>query len=566
MEGLTLDGIDFSPKAVETKQQRWPRGVAMEKFTQASALDAPGVSLAQIARYLDVPPSTLRYWRKRKTQLDGDPVVLDFLESPSGLAWIHRLIGALHLVFGQASSCGIRQLCLFLELTQLDQVVATSFGSQRQVAAELEGLLVEFGQQQEQKLRLHMPTRQITACIDETFHPEICLVAIEPVSNYLLLETYVAARDQQTWDASMQQALQHLSVEVVQCTGDQARALVAHTQQTMSAHYSPDVFHVQQDVSRATSCRLAQQTKDAWKRVEEAERQLDELRENQAACRTECPQSEYVQQKQTEIEQTAQRLGDLQETYQSCRQRQTDAAEARRGISSDYHPFDLDTAKACDQEEVARRLNQHFDRLDATANEAKLSESSLKKLAKARRVLPQMVATIAFFWSWVQLRLNALAVPQDVRETFIEQVLPGYYFERLARRATTAEQRHKFRIRSQQLLERARAPTSPWMRCCDQVTRQQLECCAQQCADLFQRSSSCVEGRNGQLSLRHHALHRLSSRKLASLRVLHNYFVTRVDGTTAAERFFGRRPDDLFEWLLDRLSLPTRPAQRRRAG
>ena len=227
MEGRALDGTHSKPTAAETKQQRWARDVAAGKFTQASTLDAPGVSLSRIARHLDVPPSTLRYWRKRKRQLDGDPVLLEFLESPSGLAWIHRLIGALHLVFGQANSCGIRQLCLFLELTQLDQVVASSFGSQRQVAAELESLLVQFGQQQEEKLRPHMPTQQITACLDETFHPEICLVAIEPVSNYLLLETYVAARDQDTWDASMHQALEGLPVEVIQCTGDQAKALVA---------------------------------------------------------------------------------------------------------------------------------------------------------------------------------------------------------------------------------------------------------------------------------------------------------------------------------------------------
>lgn len=561
-----MDGNHSKTTTAETKQQRWPRDVATVKFTESQTHDAPGIPLSRIARHLDVPPSTLRYWRKRKGQLDGDPVVLEFLECPSGLAWIHRLIGALHLVFGQANSCGIRDLCLFLELTGLDQVVASSFGSQQQVAAEMESLLVQFGQQQEEKLRLDMPPQQITVCQDETFHPEICLVAIEPVSNYLMLETYVGARDQDTWDASMQQALEGMPVEVIQCTGDQAKALVAHARQTMSAHYSPDVFHVQQDASRATSCRLAQQTKDAWKRVEETQRQLDQLRENQAACRTQCPRSQYVQQKQIEIEQTEQLLADAQDTYQTCRQRQTDAAEARRGISGDYHPFDLNTAEPCDPEEVARRLNRHFDRLDEIAQEAKLSESSFKKLAKARRVLPQMVATIAFFWSWVRIKLNALGIPQEVRTVFIEQLLAGYYFERLAQKATMAEQRRTFRACSQQRLERARAPTSPLMRCCDEKTRQQLECCAQQCADLFQRSSSCVEGRNGQLSLRHHALHRLSVRKLASLRVLHNYFVVRVDGTTAAERFFGGRPDDLFEWVLDRLSLPTRPAQRRRAA
>ena len=36
---------------------------------------------------------------------------------------------------------------------------------------------------------------------------------------------------------------------------------------------------------------------------------------------------------------------------------------------------------------------------------------------------------------------------------------------------------------------------------------------AEECAAFFQRSSSAVEGRNGQLSLKHHNLHRLTGRK-----------------------------------------------------
>ena len=71
-----------------------------------------------------------------------------------------------------------------------------------------------------------------------------------------------------------------------------------------------------------------------------------------------------------------------------------------------------------------------------------------------------------------------------------------------------------------------------------------------------------LEGRNGQLSLRHHGLHRLTARKLKALRVLHNYVVRRADDTTAAERFFGQRARDVFAWLLQRMNLPGRPRNR----
>jgi hypothetical protein len=57
--------------------------------------------------------------------------------------------------------------------------------------------------------------------------------------------------------------------------------------------------------------------------------------------------------------------------------------------------------------------------------------------------------------------------------------------------------------------------------------------------------------------------HRLSDRKLAVLTTIHNYFLRRAEGTTAAERFFGSKPQDLFEWILDRIDLPARPAKQR---
>jgi hypothetical protein len=61
--------------------------------------------------------------------------------------------------------------------------------------------------------------------------------------------------------------------------------------------------------------------------------------------------------------------------------------------------------------------------------------------------------------------------------------------------------------------------------------------------DVFQRSSAHVEGRNGYLALRNHALCGLdNSRKRPCLTVVHNFLLKRPDGATAAERFFGQKP------------------------
>ena len=76
---------------------------------------------------------------------------------------------------------------------------------------------------------------------------------------------------------------------------------------------------------------------------------------------------------------------------------------------------------------------------------------------------------------------------------------------------------------------------------------------------MFHRSSSCVEGRNGYLSLRHHGLHHLSDRKLAVLTVIHNFFIRRDDNTTAAERFFEKTHRDMVEELVQKMPYPPRP-------
>jgi hypothetical protein len=94
--------------------------------------------------------------------------------------------------------------------------------------------------------------------------------------------------------------------------------------------------------------------------------------------------------------------------------------------------------------------------------------------------------------------------------------------------------------------------------------RTELEEVARQTAGLFQRSSSCVEGRNGRLSLQHHGQSRVSERRLKALTVIHNYLVKRADGTTAAERFFGQKHKDVFSWLLERLPDLPRAAEKRR--
>ena len=539
-----------------------------EKLEQFAKLHSPWNSRRQIARQIDVSDRTLYRWidRSRRavrtSSLPRD--VARFFQTPAGLDFLHGLITAAHLVFVQANDCGIRNLCWFLELSGLDEFVPSSYGAQQAVAEKMETLLVAFGQAEDHRLAASMSACEICLCEDETFHPQICLVGIEPVSNFLLLEQYEPQRDASTWNRCLDERLAALPITVLQVTSDKSKALIAHTQSHLGAHHSPDLFHVQQDTVRATSLALSSQTEAAIKELDKTRQKTADLRAQHDACREQCPQDSLVQELGRQVQHAEAEEAAAVERVTVCQARQRRAKAARQGLGRDYHPVDLATGQAVSADESAKRLTGHFDTLDQVAAEAGLSAQAREKLAKARRVLTAMQTTLVFFWTMIATRLKAWDVNPLAREWMQEQLIPGYYLQRAAKKAATAEERQRLRALSEEVLARAR--TDGLWGTLSPEARTDWERKAQQCADFFQRSSSCVEGRNGQLSLKHHALHRLTTRKLRALTVLHNYLLQRADGSTAAERFYGTAPRDLFSWLREHLSLPARPRRKRQAA
>ena len=122
--------------------------------------------------------------------------------------------------------------------------------------AQIEEVILDYGVSQGRHLASQMTPQSITACEDETFHPQVCLVSIEPVSDFILLEVYCQGRDATSWTTQLTTALEGLPVEVVQVTSDEAKGLLAHAREGLGAHHSPDLFHVQHEVSKATSLSL----------------------------------------------------------------------------------------------------------------------------------------------------------------------------------------------------------------------------------------------------------------------------------------------------------------------
>ena len=538
---------------VETVRKRFTRQQIAEKLAayEHAIQDCP--SQRRIAEELGIPRSTLQHWLTRKDALDADPDIVAFFESPAGTAFLHRLVIGAHFVMTLVGPCGIRLVCQYLELTGLDRFVASSYCPQHTVSGQMEEAVVKFAQAEKARLANGMEPRQITVCEDETFHPEICLVAIEPVSNFILVEQYSESRKAVDWTTALRDATQGLAVEIIQSTSDEGKGILHHVKHDLGVHHSPDVFHVQHELIRGTSMALASKTSKAGKALEQASK---DLRRQQSKQPFPPPHSDIP------LEQAWEKHQEARASFEQAMTHQERVKAAIQGISTAYHPYDLATGTGRSAEALSSALQQHFSAIEDVASAAQLSERCLKKIKKAKTVITDMVATITFFLLAIQTKIEALSLLPDVERAVSDHLIPAIYLRLVSARTTCIERREQLLRTSEELLAPLRARHGPFAGL-ESEEIVVIERVAKECAQLFQRSSSCVEGRNGQLALRHHSLHRIRPRKLAALTAVHNFVVTRCDGTTAAERFFGGKPQDLFEYVLDTVELPGRPAQKR---
>jgi hypothetical protein len=508
-----------------------------------------------------VPRSTLRYWNEAKGR-GAPPVLLAFTETPEGVVWLRRILVAAHWCITEIGGAGIRVVDEFLVLSGLSDVIAASYGTQQAFHAHLEEHILACARKQRTELAATMPPRTLSIAEDETWKDGMRLVAIDPVSGLILVEEVAEERSAAAWTHALARGLEGLNVTVVQGTSDEAKGLLAHVKRDLGAHHCTDLFHLQHEISQAMTLSLAR----AQQQADSEEAQAKARWQDACAAEQEYHRHPHGPGRPPDLAaRTARALRDdvqLSLVRERAEARRTQAKALIAEVSALDHPYDLEHGQARTPEDLAQRLGTLFERLERIAEEAALSERLCAHLAKAKRLTNALVATLAFFVMMVTTRVQALNLAPAIEQAMLEDLIPALYLERVAERSPHAEQRHRLKRLSAPRLAPLQQPSHP-IQALDRETRCHLEQVAQECADLFQRSSSCVEGRNGFLSLYQHGHHRLSARKQAVLTAIHNFAIKRPDGTTAAERFFAQAHPPLFEQVLERMPWPARPAKRR---
>ena len=190
------------PQINHVSQPRWDRFERADLFEQYRELRTQGLSERQAAQELKVPRTTLQAWRLWHDSLDiclmwpsSFKAVPDWRLTPPR--------DCLPVVCVEVGACGIRLVCLFLHLTGLDRFVTASYGAQQQVNRRVEEAIVVYHQDETARLATDMPRKDLTVTQDETFTGGLCLITMDPESNFIILEQLAQARDQASWNEWM---------------------------------------------------------------------------------------------------------------------------------------------------------------------------------------------------------------------------------------------------------------------------------------------------------------------------------------------------------------------------
>ena len=519
-------------------------------------------SQRQFAIEQGVCRSTLQHWLARKESIDASPILIEFLESPIGTAFLHRIVTAAHFVFTKDGVASIHNVSTFLNLSGLSPFVASSYSTQQRISNKMDDSMIEFEEFVRPELSQNMPAKKISLAEDETFHPQICAVSMEPVSNFIVVEKYVENREGETWNRVVLQALRDLPVEVIQVASDEGRGLINHTIKGLNAHHSSDCFHVPHEIGKGTSGALASAVKKAEKEYETTVKQTQkkiDLKENYDNQPKRPPGRRPGFEKKIELAKENEHQA--KSNLEVSRQNQETVRNAKAEIGKVYHPYNTETGAKQDSQKVSELLESCFENINEATKD--LSDRCKQRVEKAHRVVKNMVATIAFFFRMIDLYMDNMQILDRDRQLMHDYLIPGFYLRQVARKEKDAERKSRISEMSQELLSILTQQDGPFSEYTENDIKI-LEKAAEECAQIFQRSSSCVEGRNAQLSLRHHGIHKLSDRSLKAQTIVHNYYRRNRDGTTPAERFFEAKHIDLFEWLLEKMDYPARPQHRLR--
>jgi hypothetical protein len=397
------------------QQAEAARMVIEEKKTQLEVAEEYGVSR-----------DAVQGWTSRSKGLQSyiDPKVTAFYESPQGLSHLHRTVVSACLVFHSTGGCGLPLLQKFLELSKLSAFIGSSIGSLYNMSNQMTQQLLAFGKQERERMAKDMSLKEMTAAVDENFIMQsMTLILMEPESGFILAEQPEDQRDAVTWIKVSQVATNGLNVKIVQVTGDEASGITKYATELLGAEKSPDLFHVQQPITRGLTSVLARRIQQAEKALNDS---IEEKKAKMAKLKSILQKTGATFDNPTQqVVKIAKQLLKEERNEQKCQQKLEQSKQdyktaqtARRAITSCYHPYDLSTGEMRSPEKLKQELEGAHAILEEVSKRVGCTEGQKKNLSKAKGAIESMVQTLAFFFRHLLQIIQGLHLDEQSKKAF----------------------------------------------------------------------------------------------------------------------------------------------------
>jgi hypothetical protein len=467
-------------------------------------------------------------------------------ETEEGRCWLTRLVVATLYTFGLKRGVGVDTLSAFFVRLRLDTQVGCSPGAIRHVLQVLEATAVATAETWEQDAVAAGEVREIIGGVDETFLEHMMLVFQDVSTGYLVLEDIAEDRTYATWKALVEARLTTLRTEVLYVVSDRAKALIKLAEQGLECLSMPDFFHFVHDVVKSYSLAIGRRLHHAHTQLKAAEYALAQHLARPQAAQTRQQAQAAVEASQAEVRQ-------WEEIHHTYRQH-------LETLSLTLHPFGIADSAPQTSAQVYSQLQTTLEAIEALVERHALPAQRAAR-QKVHKQLPGLAALVDFWWQGVARDLAPFSLSPLWKSWVHEGLLPLVYWDHQLARTRCARRKAKMRA----ALEAVRVAfhTHPFTTQLAPDVLEEWKAWATQRVQVFQRTSSAVEGRNGYLSHMHHNHRGLPKRRYKVWTILHNFDCRAADGTTPASRFFRRTFPDLFETMLSHINALPQPRRRK---
>ena len=451
-------------------------------------------------------------------------------EREEGLNWLKLLFFGAIIFFGVMCGIGAEKLSIFFTFLRLNKHIGVSPSTIKKYCEKACELFDKYQQEQEEKHQLGEPLK-IVGGIDETYFNTMILVLMDLSSGYIFIEEESGDKSYETWLEKAKKVAKKFNIEFKFFVSDRAKQLIKLAVQGFKSSSIPDLFHASHELVKLFGLSFNRKIDGIQKKLAKEIAKLAILKELSKDI-----SGQEVIIKELEKQQIIVEKG--LSTYH----------EILHKLSLIMHPFDVKDSSKRTSALVKVLLNKILKEAENLKEEHNLS-SKKDHMEKFKNQINEMASLIDIWWIWVDECLKDNPISEDFKVWLKEYLLPMMYWHNQADRTKNPDLKEEYIYAAEKAQEKLN--NHPLTR--QFIQNEEMVSWAKWMVSNFQRTSSAVEGRNGWLSQMHHNGRGLSSKRLKAQTVLHNFYLKRCDGSTAAERLFRKKFPDPLEWVVNRM-------------